>query len=552
MAKSRQRTFSNRISRSLLAAALAIAASCCAAQATSGAPAGTTAAAIQSILANSSAPDIDAKSLHVGALRALYARRDFEPAWSGNAAASRDSQIVESAIANAEQDGLDPFDYHAGDALFRTMPVSATELAERDLLLTDGILQYARDLRTGRPRLRALDKDIDLPQQAMDAETMLDTALKSGRISDFLRSLEPPQAEYARLKDALARYRRIAADGGWRKLPPTLSVDLDEASDSGAALHARLAFEDDALDGGTLGDGLKRFQARHGLPDDGRVGPRTLSALNVPAFERALEIMANMERWRWLPRPLEPVRVVVNVPDGQLDAIANGTSILASRVIVGKPRSPTPILRAEAKSVTINPPWNVPAKIAKGEILRKLRRSADYLQSEHMVLVNGPPGDPYGLTINWGAVTSFPYSVRQLPGPGNALGQIKLELPNRFDVYLHDTPAKAAFDLDERNLSHGCVRVQQIAPLASYALSGDANAMIDAIHTAVSSGATQHLALPRRLPVYLLYWTVFPGNDGTLQFRQDIYGRDARMIAAMSAHTGGQRVTQNEVRCDKV
>jgi murein L,D-transpeptidase YcbB/YkuD len=256
-----------------------------------------------------------------------------------------------------------------------------------------------------------------------------------------------------------------------------------------------------------------------------------------------------MERWRWLPERLEAVRVEVNVPDASLDVIENGRSVLTSRVIAGRPRGPTPILRAEAVSVTINPPWNVPSAIARHEIWPKLRKHRTYLQSQHMILLNGPPGDPQGLGIDWRGIKTFPYRVRQLPGPKNALGQIKLELPNRFDVYLHDTPAKSAFNLDDRHLSHGCVRVEQILPLASYALSGDTKAMVDKLTASIADPATQHLPLTQPLPIYLLYWTVFAEADGTINFRPDIYGRDDRLIAALAGHMAAQHVTSLVSEC---
>lgn len=507
-------------------------------------PSSDIAGSIQRIVVEAHAPDVDLKSLNLADLRAFYGRRKFELVWTDSR-----STIAISALESSDQDGLDPFDYHAATPLLRAAPVTAIEKAERDILLTDGVLRLARDLRTGRATLRAIDSDVELPSVAFDAPKELDAALESSHLDSFLAGLAPSGQEYLQLRTALARYRGIAANGGWKSLALNTAVDLDGAS--ARALRERLSFEDDnaADPDASVVEMLKRFQLRHGLDDDGRLGPRTLAALNVSASDRVMQIIANMERWRWLPPHLEQVRLAVNVPDGRLDFIAGGASTLSSVVIVGKPSSPTPILRASAKAVTINPPWNVPAKIANREILAKLRQSADYLQAQNMILVDGPPGDPFGHTIDWKHLDSFPYHVRQLPGPKNALGQIKLELPNRFDVYLHDTPAKAAFDLDNRHLSHGCVRVQQILPLASYALAGDATTLVAELKTAISTGTTQHLALAHPLPIYLLYWTVFTDSTGALQFRPDVYHRDARLIAALDKHANGQSVTRTEGQC---
>lgn len=265
-------------------------------------------------------------------------------------------------------------------------------------------------------------------------------------------------------------------------------------------------------------------------------------------------IAANMERWRWLPPALEPDRIVINAADAQLQLWLGGKMVLASRVIVGRPDNRTPILRAEGAGVTINPPWTVPHSIAAKEILPKLKRNHAYLASQDMILLDGPPGDPHGLGVNWRAIRAgtFPYHIRQYPGPRNPLGRVKIELPNRFDVYLHDTPGKSAFDRPSRAASHGCVRVEQILPLASYALAADLTA-IERITQAIAQGETRYLPLQRKLPVYFLYWTAFTGADGALTFIPDIYGRDRRMIPAMRENS--LRIAANtaasNAACDK-
>jgi murein L,D-transpeptidase YcbB/YkuD len=183
----------------------------------------------------------------------------------------------------------------------------------------------------------------------------------------------------------------------------------------------------------------------------------------------------------------------------------------------------------------VNPPWSVPASIAINEFLPRLRGNPNFLLSQNIVLLNGPADDPHGTRIDWNRVSpeSFPYRLQQRPGADNALGQLKLEMPNAFSVYLHDTPGKREFARPERNLSHGCVRVEQILPLASIALSGDAMAAAETLTGAVTTGETQYLAFEQPLPVYVLYWTAIGNGDGTIQFRQDVYGRDKRLLHAL-------------------
>jgi murein L,D-transpeptidase YcbB/YkuD len=261
-------------------------------------------------------------------------------------------------------------------------------------------------------------------------------------------------------------------------------------------------------------------------------------------------LAANMERWRWLPARLEADRIEVNAATAELEMWLGGRPVLSSRVIVGKPQTRTPILRAEGAGVTVNPAWTVPRSIAAKEFLPKLKRNAAWLKSQDMVLLNGPAGDPHGLTVNWRAIPagSFPYQVRQAPGAKNPLGQVKLELPNRFNVYLHDTPGKAAFARSSRALSHGCIRVEQILPLAAYALAASPDAMID-IRAAIGQGQTRTLPLQRKLPVYILYWTAYAGADGRVRFAEDLYGRDRRMIAAMRRQS--VRIAAIEAGCRK-
>ncbi len=431
--------------------------------------------------------------------------------------ASPDAQRAFAILSHADDEGLDSGRY--------APPVGA---GLHDPGVRDALELYMRDVSTGRPELEALDSDVSLPRSDSGAST-LDAAMAGDNVSGLIAGLAPPYPDYAQLKVALARYRAIVARGGWPQLP-------DVTADDTSLLRQRLAFEDDkAVTEENLSDAVKRFQGRNGLAQDGVVGARTRAALNIPAAARVDTIIANMERWRWLPRSLEADRIWINVPDARLQFWLGGRVVLASRVVVGRPNDPTPILRAEGAGVTVNPPWNVPSSIAVKEILPKLRKNPAYLVSQNMVLANGPADDPQGLHIDWHAVSAarFPYRIRQKPGPQNALGRVKIELPNRFAVYLHDTPAKSAFDRPERDVSHGCVRVEQILPLASYVL-GNAQAA-KRIAAALQDGETRYFPAAKTLPVYFLYWTAFAGEDGVLQFRPDIYGRDARLIAAIKA-----------------
>jgi murein L,D-transpeptidase YcbB/YkuD len=478
--------------------------------------------------------------LDLDALRRFYDARNDAPAWMDKTKAD----AAFAVLAQSADDGFDPKKYHANALqMRRDAPASA---AEYDLLLTDGILKYARDMQ-GLVSPYSVQGDIALPERAFDPVAALSSALASNDPAKFLSELPPPHAEYADLKKAYIRYRDIAAHGGWPEIPANTKFTGDEDQ---PLLRERLGFEEKV--GDDLKAALKDYQTRNGIDADGALGKATLAAFNVPASERAADIMLNMERWRWMPQ-FAARYIEVNTADATLKVIDNGKTILTSRIIAGKRASPTPVFFAQVEQVTVNPPWNVPNNIARHEMLPKLRRNPGYLSHEHIVIVNGPDGDPYGVSIDWRGISAakFPYSFRQLPGDDNALGYLKLEMPNRFDSYLHDTPSRNLFARGDRHLSHGCMRVQEILPLASYALTGDVNAGLIQIKSLIDEHETKHITLDRKLPVYVLYWTAIADAGGNAGFRPDVYGRDAKLLAALSApHVPGKvSMTALETEC---
>lgn len=458
----------------------------------------------------------------------LYSLRRFRRAWNDKTAA-----IAIAAMQNAEAEGLKAEDY----ALDSEKPTHKNTAASWDVQLSTTFLRYARDLRTGRIAANEAYADVDLPPQDFDAPEELNNALKNDALERFLAALAPQRPEYAFLRDALARYRtqdpraRLVLPAGeatalpaaaqrriWSRLAedqPDLSVD---------------AFSAEALDGA-----LRAFQARHGMEADGVIGSKTLAALNMPPTARVQQIIANMERWRWMPHKAEPRYLEVNAASATLDAFNDGRIVLHSPVVLGRRDWKTPLLATTIAAVILNPPWPIPGSIARMELLPKLVQNRQYLAKNDMVLLNGPKNDPHGLRINWRKVSAraFPYEIQQQPGARNALGAFLLDMPNRFDVYLHDTPAQSLFEESERYFSHGCVRVQKVSELASFVLLGDTGAPI-AEREALARDESVRLPLPEPMTAYFSYWTAFKGEDGAIAFRNDVYGRDARLIALLN------------------
>jgi murein L,D-transpeptidase YcbB/YkuD len=483
---------------------------------------------------------------------AFYQMRNFQPAWTAGTEAEQMAGQARAVLARADEQGLRSQDYELQGDL-RSAP--GPKAAQYDLALTDAVLRYSLDVRTGRVRPNEVYEDVDLPTPGFDAVADLSTALNDHSLATYLAGLPPSHPQYRALVKALAQYRAIAAQGGWSALPGEKEIRLEPNDRRLNLLLQRLRSEDPILAAiptpstAELRDAIKRFQARNGLDQDGRVKSETLAALNVPAPLRIAQIEANMERWRWLPARFEHRYVAVNVPDQSVEFVRDGAVILSSRAIVGRKASPTPITRSTIMAVVVNPPWNIPGDIAARDLLPQLRRNPNYLASKNMVVMDGPPGDPHGRTIDWRKIipAEFPYAIRQLPGPDTALGTLMLDSPNDFDVYLHDTPVKKRFESNEREISNGCVRVQQIFPLASLALSDDAAQAIGTLTQAAKSHDTRRLALASPLPVYFLYWTALAGSDGSVEFRLDPYGRDAPLIAALTKAPRGAAPNENRI-----
>lgn len=381
---------------------------------------------------------------------------------------------------------------------------------------------YARAEHGGRIALSRFPQDWAIRPPPYDPRPEIDRAIASGQMKAWLADLPPPDPAYHVLAAAYVRYRDMDAHGGW----PIVSRPL-KPGDSGPAvamLRARLQAEDVAAPGtgdaydDALQAAVTRAQARHGLEPDGIVGRVTLAALNISAKARAQQIALNLERWRWMPRTRAARRVDLNLADASLVYVEPGAAPLPMRAVVGQPKKATPMFTDRIKAVILNPPWNVPADIARDEIWPKIRKDPGYAARE-------------------GFVVKADGGLQQLPGPKCALGEIKFDLSNAFGVYLHDTPARSLFAKTNRALSHGCMRVEQPNVLAKRLLAGDPRWTPDAIDLAVLAGQTVRIPLRTETPVYAAYWTAFVDEDGSVEFRPDVYGWDKTLEGLLAEAT---------------
>jgi murein L,D-transpeptidase YcbB/YkuD len=494
------------------------------------------------------------------ATQGFYKERDYTAAWLENARPRPQLDALVRAVRSAEREGLDPELYNVGMLETRSAEASKGFISKKgfdpreagtlDVWLTYLYMKYASDLADGLSDLAHADAAWQIKPEAFDPRAHLEKALLENEIEESLDQLKPQSAEYARLRDALAEHRTQLAAGGWPKVP-AMKLKPGAKSAHVPILARRLASSGDykgqiptaetAEYTGALKDAVKAFQQRHGLTDDGVVGPELVAALNVPIERRIDQIALNMERWRWLPRDLGERYILVNIPEMRLDVYEGSSIALSMRTVVGKSDTQTPIFNDEMTYLVFSPYWNVPPGIAQDETLPAVLSDPGFLARNNMEVV-----DKSGAVIDAGEVdltNPEEYRFRQKPGANNSLGLVKFMFPNQFNVYLHDTPADSLFGRAARSFSHGCVRLEEPVALAQYVLRDQPKWNKARILEAMQAGEETTVKLQAALPVYLGYWTARVRPDDSLQFRKDVYGIDGRQAKKLADRLARLRKT---------
>jgi murein L,D-transpeptidase YcbB/YkuD len=476
---------------------------------------------------------------------ALYSMRDYEPAWHDRTLVR---QLYDQVLRSVEH-GLNPQDFHATQLGSRLKPGPHADdpvyRADTEILCTDALARLAVTLRFGKLDASDLDPAWNFSRHIVRQEPLayLNSVLDNKTVARELAGLAPDVPLYRRFQNGLTSHRSIMASGGWASVSAGPVLTLGSTGPRVEELRKRLLTSGDLESSGSadkaefdarLETAVRTFQSRHGIGADGKVGPRTLEELNVPVEVRVGQLRASLERMRWVFRDLPDDFIIVDIAGFRARLFRNRKEVWRTRVQVGKPYHATPVFKDTVRYLEFNPTWTIPPGILRNETLPAIRRDPSYLNRNNMSVVttSGKVVDPS--TIDWSATATggFPYMIRQEPGPHNALGRVKFMFPNRYMVYLHDTPSKGLFARAERAFSHGCIRTQNPFDLAEMLLAdqGWDRSRIDQV---LASNKTTRVNLDTPITVMLLYWTAEVGEDGTVYFRRDIYDRDRAVVEGL-------------------
>jgi murein L,D-transpeptidase YcbB/YkuD len=451
---------------------------------------------------------------------AFYSGRDYAPLWITDGKLNERGKAVIAYLGHVDQDGLDPADYPVPNFSALSEP---GDLAEAELKLDMTIITYAHHASTGRVHWSRVSGDIYYTLTAPEPADVLAAMVEAKDMAKALDAYEPHTAGYLALKAKLAEIRAGKNDAKKAPIANGAAPKVGASDDRVPLLRERLNV---AGDGTTfdkpLADAVKKYQQEHKLRITGTLTQETIDALNGHQPDKPVDIiLANIERWRWMPHDLGNTYVIVNLADFTLRVMHDGKPYWTTRIVDGKPEMPTPIMQAEMKYITINPTWNVPPSIVNHEYLPALQQDPTVLDRMGLKVGKNPDG-----TVH----------IWQPPGDHNALGRIRFNFPNKFLVYQHDTPDKYLFANDKRAYSHGCMRVQDPQKYAEVLLSlvrPNDGYTLERIKKMIDAGGEQDIQLPTYIPVNLTYQTAFVDDDGKLQFRDDVYGRDRQLLAIL-------------------
>ncbi|MEQ8907226.1 MAG: L,D-transpeptidase family protein [Ekhidna sp.] len=472
----------------------------------------------------------------------FYQERQFKKAWS-----DKEAKELIQTISNASEEGLNPGDYHLKMLLeLQEKEMDQIMKAEFDLLLTDAFLLYASHFLNGKINPETVDSEWQAIRREGDAKLVLEEALDKGKVREVLKDLAPNHIGYKGLRNALKEYRAIADKRGWEMIPAgeTLKPGMVDSvrvplliDRLKISLDLKQTVSDRYIYSEQVAVAVKNYQIRNGLETDGNLGKLTTSSLNVPVEERINQIIINMERYRWAAEEMGSHYVIVNIADYQMQVFRDKKKTFEEKVIVGKPFRKTPVFSSKMSYMVLNPTWTIPPTILFNDILPETKKDPGYLVNKNIRVLSGQGSsttiiDPY--TIDWSSLSkaNFPYTLRQDSGPTNALGAVKFMFPNKYNVYIHDTPSRELFNKTDRAFSSGCIRLNNPLQFASYLMHGRSDWTFEKIQQIVKDGKEQSVMLKEPLMVHIMYLTSWV-SEGKVQFRSDLYERDRHILKAL-------------------
>ena len=477
----------------------------------------------------------------------LYERNGFQLLW-------QDPQNVKDLlndIGSIAEEGLNPEDYHLSQLLVLKLQLDDNKspdpslLSDYDILLTDSLVRLCYHLQFGKVDPENLYPTWNMSRQIHNQNPVaaIEKRLRTGSLAEGLKNIRPKTHLYQMLKALLKKYREIQEAGGWETMPegPTLKSGMTDLRI--ALLRKRLAitgeYEGSVSDADyydeALKEAVKRFQYKHRLETDGAVGKNTLAALNIPVKQKIDQIRVNLERIRWVFHKLPPDFIAVDIAGFQVYHVEDIDITWSSRAQVGKPFRKTPVFKSKIKYIVFNPTWTVPPTILQKDILPKIKKNTDYLRKMKISVIDrkGRTVDPK--SVNWSKYSkNVPYTLRQEPGPHNALGRMKFIFPNKYFIYLHDTPSQSLFGRKDRAFSSGCIRVENDLELAEILLADPDKWDRQSILEVLDTNETRRVDLPRPKSVMLFYATIRFDKNGNYIFKKDIYDRDRRVLEGLN------------------
>jgi len=443
-------------------------------------------------------------------LIAFYSNRRYTYAWHKKRELIEQTNILHNRIIQLIDHGI-PYQAPYLEEYKKMMESQYDgNINARELMITCQYISYANSVLDGLTEKESKANEWFIPRKKLNYDTLLKSLLH-GEINEIEKQMYP---EYLQLLEKLKAYSIIQKNSPWDRIPfEKKPLHLGDTSYTIALIRKRLYILGDIeKDNGSslfdqlLSDGIKKFQARHGLTSDGIIGQNIKAEINIPIAERIKTIIINMERCKWLPNETDHDHIIVNIPEFTLEAFRKDSLIFQCNVVVGKETNKTMIFKGDMKYIVFSPYWNVPESIIKKEITPAIRKNPNYLSINNMEWVDG--------------------QLRQNPGPENSLGLVKFLFPNIYNIYLHDTPSKGLFKLERRTFSHGCIRISEPMKMIKFLLAHDPTWTEERIEEYLYGGKEKYVVLKKSIPVYIVYLTSFVDEKGLLNFRRDIYARD--------------------------